>query len=183
MTGATALSPKSTLATPKVKQMEKKTKITALAAVAILTVMAGLFLSLPVAYAEATPKGNGQYTINLQYRRRAWLGQRFLRNGVPITLTGEASAIGNSILIMNIGVGQVNIILPTKWVVDGQVFSTQDLFDGEPLSIGQDQEIRLQTLKLELVKDTHTITAYVAYEIHAEGIIIKALMPINIETN
>jgi hypothetical protein len=163
--------------------MEKKTKITAIAAMAILTIIAGVYLSLPVAYAVATPMENGQYTISLQYRRRARLGLRFIRNGVPHTLAGEASAVGNSILVLEVGEGQVNVILPPKWILDGQVISTRDLFDGEPLSIGQDQEISLQTLKLELVKNTHTITAYVAYEMQAEGIVIKALTPVNIETN
>ena len=164
--------------------MEKKTKIAALAVVvAILAVIAGIYLSLPVAYAEATPTGNGQYTINLQYRRRAWLGLRFLKNGVPSTLTGEASAIGNSILVLDTGERQVNIILPPKWILNGQVITTRDLFDGDPLSIGQHQKISLQTLKLELVKNTHTVTAYIAYEIQTEGMVIKALMPVNIETN
>jgi hypothetical protein len=33
------------------------------------------------------------------------------------------------------------------------------------------------------VKNTHTITAYVAYEIQAEETVIKAITPVNIETN
>ena len=165
----------------KVKGMEKKTKVAALTVVVVIAVVAGLYLSLPSVYAEVTPTGNGQYTINLQSRRRAWLGLRFLRNGTPETLIGEVATIGASIIVMDIDGNQVNVILPPRWLVDGQVIGIRDLFDGEPLSVGQ--SVSLQTLKLELVRERITVKAYIAYEIQANGETIKALLPVNIETS
>lgn len=162
--------------------MEKKTKIVALTAIIFLAVAATVYLSFPVAYAEVTPRGNGQYTISLQYRRRAGLGLNFLKNGVSETLTGDAVAIGRSIVVLDMEGEQVNVILPKKWIVGGEIVNTSELFDGEPLSVGQSQVISLKTLKLELVKDTHMVKAYVAYEILTAGETIKALLPVNIQT-
>jgi len=160
--------------------MEKKTKVAALTVVVVFSVVAALYLSLPAVYAEVVPTGDGQYTINLRYQRRAMLGLRFLRNGVPETITGRVTTVGARIIVLEIDGKQVNVILPPKWVVDGEIISTSDLFDGEPLSIGQ--TVSLQTLKLELVRERITVKAYVAYEIQANGETIKALLPVNIET-
>jgi len=40
-----------------------------------------------------------------------------LKNGVPETLTGDAVAVGRSILVLDTEGRQVNVILPNKWVV------------------------------------------------------------------
>jgi len=160
--------------------MEKKTKVAALTVVVVFSVVAALYLSLPAVYAEVVPTGDGQYTINLRYQRRAMLGLRFLRNGVPETITGRVTTVGARIIVLEIDGKQVNVILPPKWVVDGEIIRTSDLFDGEPLSIGQ--TVSLQTLKLELVRERITVKAYVAYEIQANGETIKSLLPFNIET-
>ncbi len=163
--------------------MEKKTKIAALTSIIFIAVAASLYLSFPVAYAEIIPRGNGHYTISLQYRRTLGLGLNFLKNGVPETLTGDAVAICRSIVALNIEGTQFNVILPNKWIVDGEIVNTSELFDGEPLSVGQAQIISLKTLKLELAKDTHIVKAYVAYEIYTAGETIKALLPVNIQTD
>ncbi len=162
--------------------MENKTKITAFLII-MAAIVAGIYLSLPVVYAEVTPTGNGQYTINLQYRRRAWLGLNLLRNGVPETLNGDAIAVDRAVLVLEVEENQVNIILPNKWIVDGQVINRSELFDGDPLSIGESQTISLKTLKLELTRSTHTVQVFVAYEILVDGVTIKAMLPFNIQTS
>jgi len=161
--------------------MEKKAKIAALTIILIFSIAATVYLSLPTVYAEVTQTSDGQYRISLQYRRRAVLGLRFLSNGTPETLTGQVTVLGARIIVLETEGKQVNVILPPKWVVDNEIISTSDLFDGEPLSIGQ--TVSLQTLKLELIKERITLRAYVAYEIQTNGETIKALLPVNIESS
>jgi hypothetical protein len=161
--------------------LEKKTKVAALTVLVVFSAIAALYMSLPTVYAEVTQTSNGQYTINLQYKRRALLGLRFLNNGTPEALTGQVIAFGVRIIVLEIDGKQVNVIMPPKWVVNGEITSVADLFDGEPLRIGQ--TVSLQTLKLELVKERITIRAYIAYELQANGETIKALLPVNIETS
>lgn len=161
--------------------MEKKIKIIAL--LVIMATVLGIYLSLPVVYAEVTPTGNGQYAINLQYRRRAWLGLNLLRNGVPETLSGDPIAVDRSILLLNVEGKQVSVILPNKWIVDGQIINTSQLFDGDPISVEESQTISLKTLKLELTRSTHTVQAFVTYEIVLDEDTIKAVLPFNIQTS
>jgi len=162
--------------------VDKKTKII-IAILVITSTTLGIYLSLPVVYAEVTPAANGQYTINLQYRRRAWLGLNLLRNGVPETLEGDVVALARTILVLNVEGEQVNVILPNRWVVGGQILNTSELFDGAPLSIGESQTIGLKTLKLELARSTYRVQIFVAYEIVSDGETIKALLPFNVQTN
>jgi hypothetical protein len=77
----------------------------------------------------------------------------------------------------------VNVVVPRMWVIDGETLTLQDLFDGDPFVLGE--EVTLETLMLELVKDTHTVTSYFAYSIQNYEDTATALLPfnINIEVN
>jgi hypothetical protein len=68
-------------------------------------------------------------------------------------------------------------------MVDGQVINASQLFDGDPISVEGSQTISLKTLKLELTRSTHTVQAFVAYEIALDGDTIKAVLPFNIQTS
>jgi len=80
---------------------------------------------------------------------------------------------------MNIEGDKVNIIMPKWWTINGETKNTKDLFDGDPFNIGD--ELIIETLKLEIVKETHTVNSYFAYSIHSDGTTANALLPVNIE--
>jgi len=107
------------------------------------------------------------------------IGRRFLKNGVPETLEGEVNVVERFILVIDIEGNKVNVIMPNRWTINGEIKNTKDLFDGDPFNI--DDEVIIETLKLEIVKETHTVNSYFAYSINSEGTTASALLPVNIE--
>ena len=63
----------------------------------------------------------------------------------------------------------------------GEAFTLQDLFDGDPFELGEN--VTLETLMLELIKDTHIVKSYFAYSIQIDRETVTALPPFNIEVN
>ena len=102
-----------------------------------------------------------------------------LRNGVPAEVTGEVIALEGRILIVENGGELVNVNLPWKWMVDGEVYTAQDLFDGEPFGAGDG--IAVDTLMLEMERESHTVTVYFAYEFEIQGTTVTAVLPFNIQ--
>ena len=141
-----------------------------------------VFLSLPNALAEEeTVTLNNRWRIgNLIKKRLATtIGRRFIKNGVPETLEGEVYVVERVILVLDNEGDKVNIIMSNMWTINGETKNTHDMFDGDPFDIGD--EVIIETLKLELVKKTHTVNSYFAYSIHSDGTTASAILPVNIE--
>jgi hypothetical protein len=162
--------------------MEKKTQAIVIATLIVAVVASGIVLSLQAVSAEETPPQtfDGQGVKRL-FRRGNAILWRFVKNGVPETLEGEASVVERRILVLTVQGKVVNVVVPRMWVIDGETLTLQDLFDGDPFELGE--EVTLETLKLGLVKDTHTVTSYIAYAIQSHEETATALLPFNIEAN
>ena len=161
--------------TPGEDKMQKKH----LAAMCALLVAFSAFIVLPpvladgeTADAESIPVQNGAWRPINRLRLLLYI----LRNGEPATLTGDTVALEGHILVMSVAGDLENVILPGKWVLDGQIITLQELYD-EYMAGG---EITVHTLKLELAQESKTITVYFGYEIEAGGAVAKAVLPFNI---
>ena len=161
--------------------MEKKVKITVVLAISLMTV--GALMMVPPAFAEDEIIDVGE---DSEGRRLGWRpGCRLraliyiLRNGVPAKVSGEVIALEGRILVVEGGDGLVNVNLPWKWMVDGEAYTAQDLFDGEPFGAGDG--IAIDSLMLEMEKESHTVTVYFAYEIEIQGMTVTAVLPFNIQ--
>ncbi len=75
--------------------------------------------------------------------------------------------------------GLVNVNLPWRWMVDGEVYTAKDLFDGDPFGAGDKATIK--SLMVELEEESHTVTIYIAYELEIQGTTATAVIPFNIE--
>ena len=161
---------------PVINKMEKKY----LAATCALLVAFSAVMVLPPVFAEDelddVELASGQ--------RGAWrpLGRLriliyIIRNGVPTTVTGDAVALDGHILVMSIAGNLENVILPGKWVLDGQITTLPELYD-EYMS---GSEVTVHTLKVELVQESKTITVYFGYKVEAGGVVASAVLPFNIK--
>ncbi len=161
--------------------MQNKTKSVAILTITAVIVASVVFLLLPNALAEEdTVTPEDKQRINLIKKRLATvIGRRFIKNGLPETLEGEVYVVERVILVLDNEGDKVNIIMPNRWTINGETKNTQDLFDGDPFNIGD--EVIIETLKLEVVKETHTVNSYFAYSISSDGTTASALLPVNIE--
>jgi len=161
--------------------LENKTKPIAIVAIMVVVIASVVFLSLPNALAEEDATTDVKQRIgNLVKKRLAiTIGGRFLKNGVPETLEGKAYVVERIILVMDTEGDKVNVIMPNRWAVNGVTMNTKDLFDGDPFNVGD--VVVIETLKLELVKETHTVNSYFAYSIYSDGTTASALLPVNVE--
>jgi hypothetical protein len=169
--------------------MEKKTKILAFGVVLIVAICC--MVPAVLAYEPADPaltdenlddrlRCNQQEISYLLHRRDAIL-RRFLTDGSYEQRDGVIVAVTCHILVIEDDAGLINVIMPGRWVYLGDILSSQDLLDGTPLGIGDD--VILETLKLELDRETHVVTSYLVYAIsnQASDASATALLPFNIE--
>jgi hypothetical protein len=163
-----------------VKKVEKKVKITVVLAISLMTVGALMMVQPAFAEDEIVDAGEDAEGGWLCWRPRCRLTALIyiLRNGVPAEIIGEVIALEGRILVVEGGGGLVNVNLPWKWMVDGEVYTAQDLFDGEPFGVGDG--IAIDSLMLEIEKESHTVTAYFAYEMDIRGTTATAVLPFNI---
>ena len=162
--------------------MKNKTKLITIVAIMSIMITSIVTLTLPNALAEenTTTTDVRQRISNLFKKRLAiTMGRRFLKNGVPETLEGEVYVIERDILVLEIEGDKVNTIVPYKWMINGETINIKDLFDGDPFNVGD--EVIIETLKLEIVKETHTVNSYFVYSINRDGTEVNALLPVNIE--
>jgi hypothetical protein len=155
--------------------MEKKH----LAATCALLVAFSAFIVLPSVLADGETTDVGSVTA----QKGAWRPLNrlriliyIIRNGVPTTVTGDTVALEGHILVMSVTGDLENIILPGKWVLDGQIITLLELYD-EYMS---GSEITVHTLKVELVQESKTITVYFGYKIETGGIVASAVLPFNV---
>ena len=156
--------------------MEKKH----LAAMCALLVAFSAFMILPPAFAD----GEATDVESVAAQKGPWRPLNrlrilvyILRNGEPATVTGDTVALEGHILVMSVAGDLENIILPGKWVLDGQIITLQELYD-EYMAGG---EITVHTLKLELAQESKTVTVYFGYKIKAGGAVAEAVLPFNIQ--
>lgn len=160
--------------------MENKAKHTAALMIALIAV--GAFLILPSALAEEgqdSPDGPRWLWRRPSVRLRLW--RYVLRDGVPMSVEGEAVVLEGYILIVEVAGSPVNVNLPGKWVVNDEALTAQELFDGELFSFGN--ILTISTLKLEMTTETHTVNSFFAYTIEGDGATAHAILPFNIETS
>jgi hypothetical protein len=163
-----------------VNNMEHKTQAIVVASLMVFLACTGVVLSLQGVAAEdvSTPTVDRQEVRCLLTTRGA-IGLWFVRNGVPATLTGDVSVATRVLLVLDVKGKAVNVLVPRFWVVNGETMSIKDLFDGDPFSVGETAV--LETLMVEWVKDTHTVTSYFAYAIQIGEETATALQPFNID--
>jgi hypothetical protein len=171
--------------------MENKTKMLAIVALLTLTVVSRAFFLIPITSAEEVsqiPQGCIEENLEVPLRERIvnyWIWRRdtllmkFIRIGSYESLEGSISAVTRNMLVIECDGKTINIILPDKWVYDGEVVGTQDLFDGEPFKSGD--MVTLETLMLKLEKEDHVITSYLALKISVDTDVATALLPFNVE--
>ncbi len=161
--------------------MEKKVKITVILAISLMTV--GALMMVPPAFAEDEIIDAGEDAEGGRLRWRPGCRLRaliyILRSGVPAEVAGEVIALEGRILVVEDGDELVNLNLPWKWMVDGEVYTAQDLFDGEPFGAGDG--IAIDALMLVMEKESHKVTVYFAYELEIQGTTATAVLPFNIQ--
>jgi hypothetical protein len=162
--------------------VEKKVKITVVLAVSLIAIGA-LVLVPPVLAEDEIIDADGDSQRG-KFRRclKCNLGVAIyiLTNGVPEEISGEVSVLVGQVLILEDDGGLVNVNLPWKWVIDGEVYTAKDLFDGEPFGTGD--EATVKSLMVELEEESHTVTVYFSYELNVEGTKATAVIPFNIKS-
>jgi hypothetical protein len=162
-----------------VKKVEKKVKIGV--ALAIAFIAFGAYLLVPAALAEEE-YSEPETTVKHRLRRlpiKLRLLIHVLRNGTPTELGGQVVAIEGRILVVSYGDGLLNVNVPGKWIVGGETYTVDDLFDGDPFGLGD--LVSIKSLKIEMVRETHSVTLYLAYSLTVEDATASAVLPFNIE--
>jgi len=157
---------------------ENKMQKKHLAAMCALLVAFSAFMVLPPVFAEEVSDAKSETTQKGVWRplNKLRLLIYILKNGEPSTLTGDPVALEGQILVMDIARDLENVILPGKWVLNGQIITLKDLYD-EYMS---GNEITVHTLKLEYAQDTKTVTVHFGYKIVVGGSTAEAVLPFNI---
>jgi len=101
-----------------------------------------------------------------------------LTHGESTTLEGRLILVEGRILVLEAGGMETYVVLPHRWLVDGEVLTVEELFDGDPLGPGDTLTIR--ALRLTHVGENHTVEFYAAYEVDGGGVEARALTPFNI---
>jgi hypothetical protein len=170
--------------------MERKTKLTLFTVAIVAALSWSLLAVVPFAAADEQeldiPTFDGQkVTLELnrdglayRIRRRDVILRRFITDGSLAALDGEIVGMSQHILVVKVNDQVLSILMPRQWVVNGDTLSYPDLMS-EHLIVGQ--SITIDALKLTLEKDTHAITAYLAYAFETDGLTATALLPFNVE--
>jgi hypothetical protein len=160
-----------------VEKVEKKVKMGMALAVAFIAI--GAFL-VPAVLAEdeyTEPETTASHRLwKLPIKLRLLI--HVLKNGVPTEIGGQVVALEGRILVVSYGGGLLNINVPGKWIAGGVTYTVQDLFDGD---FGPGDRVSIKTLKVEIAKETHSVTLYLAYSVTVEDVTASAVLPFNIE--
>jgi len=160
-----------------VRQMDKKY----VAVICAVLLAFGAIIMMPPALANGDT-GDLDIATGMKGHWRPlyrWKVLRYIiKNGEPFSLTGDAVSLSRHILVLDIGEIE-NVNLPGKWVVNGIVVNLPELYD-EYLS---GNTITVDTLKLELVQETKTVTVYFGYKITIGDVVAESVLPFNINVN
>jgi hypothetical protein len=160
--------------------MNTKTKV--LVALMAVMVAGGTLVLLPASAGDQQPQAgvqNGLMRLKALQLRNAVMGY-IIKNGSAAEVQGTVTFAGPRILVIDTTSGEVNVVIPAKWLMGGTDLTSSDLFDGDPWAVGS--SVTLKTLEAEKAFNSYTVTFYFAYEIKENGIVAKALLPFNIET-
>jgi hypothetical protein len=173
-----------------VKPLERKTKLSLFTVAIIAALSWSLLAVVPFAAADEqeldVPTYDGQDVklvlnrdgIAYRIRRRDVILRRFITDGSLASLEGTVVGMSQHILVVNVQDQVLNILMPGKWIVNGETLAYSDL-TGEYLAVGD--SITIDALRLALEKDDHAITAYLAYALEFNDVTATALLPFNIE--
>lgn len=103
------------------------------------------------------------------------LGFWFLKNGVQTEVIGKIIDHTPGITVVEVDGKYVNILTPTRWLVNGKIMSAADLFEG---LLGK--SVTLKTLYTEKIWNMK-VSAYAVYEITVDGVTAKAVLGVNID--
>jgi len=145
----------------------------------LLIALGGLAL-LPWGWSQG--EGNEERGGGVPPRRHPchrWRLIRFiLTHGEATTLEGELLLVEGRILVLEVEGEEVYVALPHRWLVEGEVMTTEELLDGDPLGAGD--TLTIDALMLSHEGEGYVVEFYAAYEIEGGGIEARALTPFNI---
>ena len=163
------------------KDVDKKVKY--LTALAIVALAIGAFLALPPALATS----DEQIDVETAEGSRRWAPLNrlkvliyILRNGEPTDLEATVVALQGRILVVEKDGALINVNMPWRWIADGETMGLQDLLDGDPF--GEGDAVTISALRLQMTRESHTVTAYFAYKVMDGDSAAQAVLPFNIET-
>ena len=160
--------------------MNTKTKV--LVALMAVMVAGGTLVLLPTSAGDQQPQAGAQdglIRLKALQLRNAVMGY-IIKNGSAVKVQGTVTFAGPRILVIETASGEVNVVIPARWVMGGTNVTSSDLFDGDPWGVGS--SVTLKTLEAEKAFNGYTVTFYFAYEIKENGVVARALLPFNIET-
>jgi hypothetical protein len=158
--------------------MNTKTKI--IVALIAVMVVGGTLVLLPASAGDQqTETPGGLMGLKALQLRNAVMGY-IIKNGSAVEVQGTVTFAGLRILVIETASGEINVVIPPRWVVGGTNMTSSDLFDGDPYSVGS--SVTLKTLEAEKAFTGYTVKIYFAYEIEGDGVVARALIPFNIET-
>ena len=138
----------------------------------------GAFMVLPPALADGD-EGDLEVAAGRKGRWRPiyrWKVLRYILNhGEYTQVTGRPVVLNRHILVLEVDGDLENIVLPVRWVMNGQVYRLQELKDEY-----MGEEVTVDTLKITLEKEDHTVTAYFGYRITMDAGVAEAVLPFNI---
>ena len=159
--------------------MNTKTKV--LVALMAVIVVGGTLVLLPASAGDQQPQAgvqNGLMRLKALQLRNAVMGY-IIKNGSAAEVQGTVTFAGPRILVIDTTSGEVNVVIPAKWLMGGTNMTSSDLFDGDPWGVGS--SVTLKTLEAEKAFIGYTVKIYFAYEIERSGVVARALIPFNIE--
>jgi len=158
--------------------MNTKTKV--MVTLMAVVVVGGTLVLLPASAGDQQTGTPGGLTGLKALRLRNAAMSHIIKNGSAVEVQGTVTFAGPRILVIETSSGEVNVVIPPRWVVGGTNVTSRDLFDGDPYSVGS--SVNLKTLAAEKAFTGYTVKIYFAYEIKGGGVVARALIPFNIET-
>jgi len=160
--------------------MNMKTKV--LVALMAVMVAGGILVLLPASAGDQQPQvgvQDGLMRLKALQLRNAVMGY-IIKNGSAAEVQGTVTFAGPRILVIDTASGEVNVVIPARWLMGGTNVTSSDLFDGDPWGVGS--SVTLKTLEAEKTFNGYTVKIYFAYEVEWSGVVARALLPFNIET-
>jgi hypothetical protein len=149
-----------------------ETKMKALAVLLVTLIVGGALVMVQAQVEDASVPSTVPQQAKTLYKSivagRWWLVRVLVRNGEPTTLTDvKVLTFDKGLMVLSNG---LNVIVPGRWVKDGDVVAREDLLND---LVGQ--TITIQALKLEYT-NKYTATVYFAYKLGDAN----AMLPWNI---
>lgn len=143
----------------------------------LLLAIGGLIL-LPRGQAQGVEEGGGD-AFPRPHRYNRWRLLFFiLTHSESTTLEGDLLLIEGRLLVLEVEGEEVYVVMPQRWLVGGEVLTIEELFDGDPIALGD--AIAIKALRLMHEGESYIVEFYAAYEITGEGVEARALTPFNI---